>query len=273
MIISIASGKGGTGKTLVATNLAYLIEDSLYIDCDVEEPNGHIFLKPEIIDEHSVGVNVPEINSDICTLCGLCANICEYNAILATQDNILLFNELCHGCGSCSIACPEHAIKEVERITGKISYGKYLGKEFYQGLLNIGEQMANPIIRKIKTYLQKQKVNILDCPPGTSCSMVASVANSDYTILVTEATPFGLNDLELAVDVVRQLSIPFGVVINKTLQDDNIITKYCEENNIDVLAQIPYNDKIAEVYSRGDIASKNGDFVAYFGEIINKIIK
>lgn len=274
MILSIASGKGGTGKTLVSTGIALSIKDSVYIDCDVEEPNGHVFLDPNIDYENTVYKKIPEINYDLCTFCGKCSEICEFNSLLILKEEILLFKELCHSCGACAYLCPEKAIKEVDEEIGIIRKGKTkegTGK-FVEGRLNIGQMAAPPVIDEAKKELVQGKLNIFDAPPGTSCAMVETVRESDYCILITEPTPFGLNDLTLAVEALKIIGIPFGVIINK--YDDNYkdVDEYCEKEKIDILLKIPFDKKIAEAYSKGEsIVEILPEYKLIFGNLVSKV--
>jgi len=253
MIISIASGKGGTGKTTVAVNLALSLPAGSVqvIDCDVEEPNSHLFLTPSIHQASSVGIPVPRIDESKCTYCGKCAKVCEYHAIAVIVKNVLVFDELCHGCGACSYLCPEKAIFEVEREIGIIQEGNANGMNFINGVLNIGEPMASPLIRKVKEKIQQDRIVILDAPPGTACPVIETVKESDFCILVTEPTPFGLNDLELALGMLEKLEIPKGVVVNKADVGDREVWDYCQPKNIPILMEIPMDRRIAESYSRG----------------------
>jgi len=251
MIISIASGKGGTGKTTIAINLALSLKDVQYMDCDVEEPNGHLFLKPLIEERISVGIPVPQVDESRCTYCGKCAEICEFNAIVVIKKKVLLFPELCHGCGGCSYLCPEDAIEEVEREIGVIERGKAGHIEFVHGLLNVGEPMAPPLIRREKKLINGRKTVIIDSSPGTSCPVVETVKGSDFCLLVTEPTPFGLNDLKLAVETVRKLNIPLGVLINCSDIGDRKVWQYCEREKIPLLMEIPFERRIAVAYSKG----------------------
>ncbi|MDY7031913.1 MAG: ATP-binding protein [Thermodesulfobacteriota bacterium] len=253
MKIAIASGKGGTGKTTIATNLALSLKAEhavQYMDCDVEEPNGHLFLHPELEDRISVGIPVPRVDTPKCTYCGQCAQACEFNAIVVIKEKVLIFPELCHGCGGCSYICPEDAIDEVEREIGVIEKGYAKGIEFVHGLLNIGEPMAPPLIRTEKKFIDDKKVVIIDSSPGTSCPVVEAVKGSDFCLLVTEPTPFGLNDLKLAVGMVRKLEIPMGILINNADIGDQSVSEYCNRENIPILMEIPQDRKIAEAYSR-----------------------
>ncbi len=251
MIISISSGKGGTGKTVIATSMAISLRDVQYMDCDVEEPNGHLFLKPKIDERISVGIPTPKVDLSRCTYCGECARVCEFNAIVVIGKKVLVFPELCHGCGGCSYICNENAIEEIEREIGVIERGRAGDIEFVHGLLNVGEPMAPPLIRKEKSLIDIKKTVLIDTSPGTSCPVVESVRGSDFCILVTEPTPFGLNDLKLAVEMVRKLSIPLGVLINCSDIGDQKVLHYCETEKIPVLMEIPFNRRIAEAYSRG----------------------
>ena len=254
MIVSIASGKGGTGKTLVATSLARSLKDNnevMLLDCDVEEPNDHVFLKPVIIGSEPVQVLVPSVDEDKCTHCGKCAQVCAYKAIAVLAKYVMTFPQLCHGCGACSYLCPEEAISEEQWETGIVEWGQADGIRFTHGKLKVGEAMAPPIIKKVKEYINDKGPVIIDVPPGTSCPVVEAIKGSDFCILVTEPTPFGLNDLALAVETVRELGIPYGVVLNRAGVGDGKVEKYCQKENIPILLTIPLNTEIAHLYSRG----------------------
>jgi len=254
MIISVASGKGGTGKTLVATSLALSLKERdnvQLLDCDVEEPNDHVFMKPIITHSEAVPIPVPSVDEEKCTHCGKCGEVCAYNAIAVTKQKVLIFPELCHGCGACSYLCPEKAISEQGREIGIVETGHSNSVEFVQGRLSVGEAMPTPVIRKVKEQTNRDGIVIIDVSPGTSCPVVESIKGSDFCLLVTEPTPFGLNDLMLAVETTRELSTPCGVVINRAGAGDSKVQEYCVKENIPVLLTIPLNTSIARLYSRG----------------------
>jgi len=264
MKIAIASGKGGTGKTTVATNLALFLSKTgrkvWYADCDVEAPNGHIFLKPDITRRKTVSIPVPEVDEQKCTGCGECAKICQYSAIVCIKQKVLTFHELCHGCGGCTLACPVGAIREVPREIGVLEEGTSDGLGFVHGKLNIGEPMAPPLIREVKRSVPSRGEAIIDVPPGTSCPVIESVKGADYVLLVTEPTPFGLNDLKLAVEMTRELGLPFGLVINRSDIGDERVREYAARESILILLEIPDDRRIAEAYSRGEMVLSLGDY-------------
>jgi MinD superfamily P-loop ATPase len=263
MKIAIASGKGGTGKTTVAVNLALTLlaqgETVTLLDADVEAPNAHLFLKTVVAEEETVGISTPVIDADRCTACGECARFCTYRAIAAIKGRPLLFPELCHGCGGCAKVCPVGAITERERRIGVVQSGRAFqpgsgqadGMAWSQGRLDVGQPMSPPLIRAVKRRAGHDGVTLVDCPPGTSCPVIAALRGCDRVILVTEPTPFGLNDLRLAVAAVRALDIPFGVVINRADTGNGATETFCRTESIAVLGRIPDDRRIAEAYSRG----------------------
>ena len=255
MIITVASGKGGTGKTTISTNLAMSMssvgQQVQYLDCDVEEPNGHIFLKPNIEITEDVTVGVPEVDMEKCTGCGKCAELCQYSAIICLKNKPLVFEQLCHSCGGCMAICPEGAIAEKQRKIGIAQFGKSNGVYFGHGRLDIGTIQTPALIRYVKKRIKKDVINIIDAPPGTSCPVIEAARGSDFVLLVTEPTPFGLNDLALAVGMVKELKIPFAVAINRSDLGNDAVLQYCQIENIEVIIQIPNDRKIAESYSQG----------------------
>ncbi|MCF7927646.1 MAG: ATP-binding protein [Spirochaetales bacterium] len=261
MTISIASGKGGTGKTTIATSLALAVADQAkddktvnvrLIDVDVEEPNSALFLNPEYTDQTDHNMLVPRVKEDKCTSCGICVKTCAYGALALLKDQLLVFDKMCHSCGACLIACPEDALFEEPRPIGRINRGRSGNLAFTEGRLNTGEALAPPIVRGLKDEINSEEISILDAPPGTSCSMVAAIRKSDYALLVTEDSPFGLHDLELAVDVVRDLEVPFSVFINREEEENQQVRPWCEQRNIDVIGALPYSEDVARAYSRGE---------------------
>lgn len=252
MIISVASGKGGTGKTTVATNLALALGKGVeLLDCDVEAPNAHLFLKPEIIHTEKVETPIPLVDAEKCTACRKCAEMCRFNAIAVVGKKVLVFPELCHSCGGCMLVCPEKAISETGRELGSISIGRRNGIRFVNGRLRIGEAMSPPLIRKVRAQKDPKRTTIIDAPPGTSCPVIASMVGVDFILLVTEPTPFGLYDLRLAVGAVRILGIPCGLVINRADIGDREVFSYAESEGLPILMTIPFDRRLAEIYSRG----------------------
>ena len=265
MIVTVASGKGGTGKTTVAVSLALSLAadgghvdpaNPLLLDCDVEEPNAGLFLNPTIKERREVGQMIPDVDVNKCTYCGRCAEVCQYNAIAVVGERVLVFPELCHGCGSCTLNCPTGAIHEVLDVIGSVERGEAGEVAFAQGTMNVGEPMAVPIIRQLKQWVipaeRDGRPIILDAPPGTACPVVESMRGTDYVLMVTEPTPFGLHDLRMAVDVARgELNLPVGVVINRDGVGDKGVDNYCASEGIPILMRIPLDRRIAEAYSEG----------------------
>ncbi|MDH5449970.1 MAG: ATP-binding protein [Candidatus Bathyarchaeota archaeon] len=251
MILSIASGKGGTGKTTVAVNMALSLKDVQLLDCDVEEPNVHLLLPHETNEEKPVYVSTPQVNEELCDHCGKCSEFCEFNALFVTPEKVLFFPELCHSCGGCLLVCPKNAITEKNVQIGVVKKGAAEGMELVYGELNVGEPMSIPVIREVKKQIRSNKTVIIDSPPGASCPVIESVHGSDYCLLVSEPTPFGLHDLRIMVKILEALGIPFGVVINRAGIGDRKIYDFCEEKGVPILFEIPFQREIAELYSRG----------------------
>lgn len=276
MKIAIASGKGGTGKSTVSTNLTYLLNEKFesveLLDCDVEEPNCHIFLKPEFEKTEKIYVETPEINEEKCIKCGKCAEVCQFNALAFVKDKVLKFPELCHGCGSCSLVCPSDAISDGQREVGELQIGLGCDIDFLHGKLRVGEAMSPPLIKAVKKAASAD-IRIFDCPPGTSCPAIAAISDVDFVFMVTEPTPFGLYDLKLAVDVVRKLGLPFGIIINRSCENDVLVEDYAKEENIEILTKIPDSRKIAECYAKGKIVLKELPEFEEFFEPLVEIVK
>ncbi len=252
MILAVASGKGGTGKTTVALNLAAVQQGAVHLlDCDVEEPNCHIFLNPEIDSTERFTLPFPRVDDKRCNGCGECSRICRYNAIVSLKSKPFVFPELCHGCGGCVEVCPEKAITEGRREIGTINIGTRDHIEFVQGILDVGQSLSPPLIRAIKQHTSINGMTVIDCPPGTSCPVIAAVNKSDYVVLVSESSPFGLHDLELAVETMRTLDLNFGVVINRVSSLDHSVADFCRKEQIPILLEIPDDRKAAEAYSQG----------------------
>lgn len=276
MTISVASGKGGTGKTTVAVNLALSLSNTQLLDCDVEEPNSHIFIKPEIEGKEPVSIPVPKLISERCNYCGKCAEVCAYNAIAVLKDKVLIFPELCHGCGSCVYFCDQDALEEVYKEIGFIETGNKGNVQFVHGKLNVGEMMATPLIKAVKKHNDKEMLTIIDVPPGTACPFIEAVKDSDFVLLVTEPTPFGLCDLIVSVEVLKQLNIPYGVVINRSDIGDEKVENYCKVKNIPILMKIPFRREIAVAYSKGiaiveELSEYKNKFRKLYIEISQKI--
>ncbi len=253
-VIAVASGKGGTGKTTVSLNLARTAGAGVrLLDCDVEEPNAHLFLKADLLAEETAGIPVPRVDPALCDGCGECARFCAYNALACFGGPPLVFQDMCHGCGGCMKVCPRGAITEKDHRIGAVETLQAGDITLVQGRLDVGRAMAPPLIHAVKRHAAGGSLVILDAPPGTSCPVIATLRDADVVVLVTEPTPFGLNDLALAVDTVRTLGRPFGVVVNRMGSGDGRVHDYCARENVSVYAEIPDDRRIAEAYSRGEL--------------------
>lgn len=278
MQIAVASGKGGTGKTLFAVGLASIHDKPVtLIDCDVEEPNVHLFISPEIQDREQAMIPVPSVDMSKCTSCGVCREVCRFNAIIILKGRPIILHELCHSCGVCETACPEDAIKEVDRAIGFIETGQWANGNFVYGILDVGEARSVPLIEAVRERgksIAGDNLIIVDSPPGTSCPVIEAVNGVDFVILVTEPTPFGLHDLDLAVEMARAFKLPVGVIINRSDIGDSSVLDYCRKNEIPVMGEFPFDRKIAEVYSHGgipvlEIPELKAKFTDLWGRVLN----
>jgi len=257
VIVAVASGKGGTGKTTVSTNLARALAARTavrYLDCDVEEPNGHLFLKPSLGPPHTIHRKVPVVDATACTGCGVCSDFCRFGAIAVMPNGPLVFPELCHSCGGCAMLCPSDAITEEDRPIGEVETGRSGDVAFVHGRLRVGEPASPPLIAAVREMIDPDAVNLLDAPPGVACPAVAALRGADFALLVTEPTPFGLHDLAIAAETTRELGVPFAVVVNRSDMGDGRVDDWCKTQGIEVLARFREDRRIAEATSRGDLA-------------------
>jgi MinD superfamily P-loop ATPase len=271
MEVAVLSGKGGTGKTTLSMNLAYLLNRAVIVDADVEEPNLELFLKGDAVKTSPVYKLYPVIDENTCNLCGACGEFCAYNALLPARKGVLVHKELCHDCGGCKVVCKADAIRYSNRSIGTLTERKVLDyQSLYTGRLNVGEVSGVKIIESLREGVKDQEFVLIDSPPGTSCATVAAVEGVDYAVLVTEPTPFGLSDMKMVVEMLQEMSIPFGVVINKAGIGDDSVQRFCEINKIPLLGEIPFNKEYAAVYSRGDLLAKE---IPVYQDYIQNIIK
>ena len=274
--IAILSGKGGTGKTLVSVNLASIAEKSEYIDCDVEEPNGHLFFKPENIREELIAVKIPVINEDLCNGCRKCVDFCKFNALAFIKNKPYVFEEVCHSCGGCMMLCPEKAIREQEKAIGKVQEGVSGNVRVHTGIMNAGEASGIPIIKNLlnKSILNKALPVFVDCPPGSACIVMESIKDADYCILVAEPTVFGVHNLNMVYDLVRLFKKPHGVVLNKCLDGENPAETFCTENSIPILGRIPFDNELGSLNSDAKIAARESNrFRALFASLLETVMK
>lgn len=275
MKIAILSGKGGTGKTTLATNLFVTENRGILIDTDVEEPNSHLFLKPLMLERIAIKKEYPKVNAETCTLCGACGDFCRYNAILPTKKNVLVYPELCHDCGGCALVCPTDSISYIKRTIGNIYAGKMpSGLPVAYGDLLVGEVSGVPIIEHLRDMTKDEDLVFIDSPPGTACSTVAAVEGVDYAIIVAEPTPFGVSDMKLVVEMLREMKIEMGVVINKAGLGDREIYGYCQDEKLDILSEIPFSKDFAKAYADGGLlAERFPEFRQKMQEILDRVVK
>lgn len=262
MNIAVLSGKGGTGKTLLSVNMAAVSKSATYIDCDVEEPNGYLFFKPEEIVEENVSVKIPEVDKELCSGCRKCVDFCKFNALAFIKKAPIVFGDICHSCGGCSLLCPENAITEKDKVIGKIEKGKSQGIDVYTGILNTGEVSGVPIIEKLleeNRTIDNEKLSIIDCPPGSACIVMESIKDADFCVLVAEPTAFGAHNLEMVYELVSLFGKPFGVVLNKCLDGENPSEEFCKEKGIKILGRVPFEKELGELNSNAKIAARESE--------------
>ncbi len=271
MKIAVLSGKGGTGKTFLSVNLACAAKQATYVDCDVEEPNGHLFLKPRILSENAISVLNPQIDMNLCTRCRICVEFCEYNALALAGEKVLVFNEICHSCGGCALLCPVGAITEFPRPIGKVAVGVSENVNVLTGWLNPGEVSGIPVIKDLLAKIENE-IAVIDCPPGSACAVMESIRPADYCLLVAEPSLFGIHNLGMVHELVSLFEKPFGVVLNKCMPRDTLGDEYCEKHNIKVLARIPYDNELAQMNSKGQIAVREKEHHrVFFADLLSKI--
>lgn len=255
MKIALLSGKGGTGKTLVSVNLARVAGQSIYLDCDVEEPNGHLFFKPQIHEVKAITVKIPQVDQDKCDGCRICVDFCNFNALAYIQDQLLVFEEICHSCGGCRLVCPQGAITEKDKAIGRLERGQADQVRVHTGIMNPGEVSGTPLVEALLAGLDQEAdlPVFIDCPPGSGCLVMDTVSGADYCVLVAEPTIFGAHNLEMVTRLVRLMKKPLGVVLNKYQDQDNPIEPFCQEEGIPILAKIPFDHHLGLINSKGQI--------------------
>lgn len=276
MKIAVLSGKGGTGKTLVSVNLAAVAKNSVYVDCDVEEPDGHLFFKPQVVSNENITIKMPSVDNSLCNGCRKCVDFCKYNALAFIKDKPFVFEEVCHSCGGCSLVCPEKAITENEKAIGEISKGTSGSVTVYTGMLNPGEQSGVPIIKKIMQASDSdtELLKVIDCPPGSACVVVESIKDADYCVLVAEPTVFGVHNLNMVYELVKLFDKPHGVVLNKCFDGENPSEKLCIENNIPVIGRIPFDTELGQLNSDAKIvAEESQKYKDLFSDLLQTIMK
>lgn len=274
MKLAVLSGKGGTGKTLVSVNLAAVAKDSVYVDCDVEEPNGHLFFKPTGIEIEKVAIKIPVVDEDLCLGCRKCVDFCKFNALAAIVNKLLVFDDICHSCGGCIMLCPSKALTEKDKVIGEIKTGISEEVKVISGILNTGEASGIPIIKKLlKKTAAEKRMTLIDCPPGSACTVMESIQDADYCILVAEPTVFGLHNLQLVWELVKLFNKPHGVVINKCMAGENLIETFCIENKINILSKIPFESELGMINSDGEIVAKSEKYQGLFSELLQTVVR
>lgn len=272
MKIAVLSGKGGTGKTFISVNLTFVAENSNYIDCDVEEPNGHLYFKPEIVKREKIYVKIPKVDKDSCSGCRRCVEFCKFNALAFIKNKVLVFEDICHSCGGCMLLCPENAITEKDKEIGEIQEGAFNNSNIYTGILNTGEETGVSIIKRLLNSAKDKIYTFIDCPPGSSCSVMESIKDADYCILAAEPTLFGVHNFNMVYNLVKLFDIPFGAVLNKCLDGENPAEKFCTDNNIKILCRIPFESELGTLNSNAEIASqKNEKYHSLFSSLLKTI--
>jgi MinD superfamily P-loop ATPase len=272
--LAVLSGKGGTGKTLVSVNLAAVAKDSVYVDCDVEEPNGHLYFKPTEIETETVAIKNPIVDEDLCLGCRKCVDFCKFNALAAIVNKLLVFDDICHSCGGCIMLCPSKALTEKDKVIGKIKTGISEEVKVISGILNTGEASGIPIIKELmKKTADEKRMTLIDCPPGSACIVMESIQDADYCIMVAEPTVFGLHNLQLVLELVKLFNKPYGVVINKCMTGENLIETFCIENKIKVLSKIPFESDLGTINSDGEIVAKSEKYNGLFSELLQAVVK
>ncbi len=275
MKIAILSGKGGTGKTLLSVNMAAVARDSTYIDCDVEEPNGHLFFKPEDLIKEKVTVKIPLVDMELCNGCRKCVEFCKFNALAYINNRLLVFEDICHSCGGCVLVCPEKALWEKDEIIGEIQKGRWGNVNILSGILNIGVPSGVPIIDRLLNDIPKDGGTVIvDCPPGSACIVMESIKDADYCVLVAEPTLFGVHNLNMVYELVKLFKKPHGVVLNKCVEGENPAEEFCIKNNIKILGKIPFDNKLGTLNSNGLIAvEENQEYKDLFLKLLEKVTK
>ena len=274
MKIAVLSGKGGTGKTFISVNLTFAAGNSNYIDCDVEEPNGHLYFKPEILKNEKIYVKIPLVDKEKCNGCRKCVEFCKFNALAYIKDNVFVFEDICHSCGGCSLLCPEKAISEKDKEIGEVHEGIFKDSNIYTGILNTGEETGVSIIKKLLTNAYNKPYTFIDCPPGSSCSVMESIKDADYCILVAEPTLFGVHNFDMVYNLVKIFDKPFGAVLNKCLDGENPAEEYCKKNDIKILCKIPFEHELGKINSNAEIASeKNEKYHSLFSSLLKSVLE